>query len=180
MLSRTLLRSKTAYLTAAERTEIENYLATAKARRAALDDIRKVTLPAIDKVIARMRSGYPHFAKYHAQGFEKGHRDLVLLTNMAANAMFLGEHETLDEMFTEWYRTVLKAVHVSPQFMQDTFTCWLEELKNHLPDESFGLLKPHAEHLSEYLSQIPVPAKDETGERRPIPATTPGAGPWKF
>jgi len=178
MLSRVLLRYQTPYPTASERAEIESYLATTKARRSALDEVRRTVVPIIDKVIARMRLAYPQFAKFHGQGFEKGHRDLVLLTNMAANAMFLGEHETLDDMFTEWYRIVLKAVHISPQFMKDTFTAWIEELKNSLSDEAFALMRPHAEHLSNYLTQIPVPAKDETGERRPLPQST-GAPSWK-
>jgi hypothetical protein len=171
MLSQIVLRYKTAYPTAEERVAVENYLATAKARRAALEEVRRAVVRIIDKVIVRMRAAYPQFAKFHGQGFEKGHRDLVLLTNMAANAMFLGEHETLDDMFTEWYRTVLKAVHISPQFMKDTFAAWLDELRAGLTDESFALLRPHAEHLSAYLSQIPVPARDETGERRPTTAT---------
>lgn len=166
MISRIVLRSKTAYPTADERAAVENYLATVKARRAALDEVRRVAVPVIDKVIVRMRAMYPQFAKFHAQGFEKGHRDLVLLTSMCANAMFMGEHDTLHDMFTEWYRTVLKAVHVSPQFLKDTFAAWLDELRAGLSDESFALMRPHAEHLSEYLSQVPVPAKDETGERR--------------
>ncbi len=178
MLSRIVLRYRTPYPTAQERLEIEGYLATTKARRAAHDEVRQVVVAAIDQVIARMRAAYPQFAKFHGNGFEKGHRDLVLLTNMATNAMFLGEHDTLDEMFTEWYRTVLKAVHISPQFMKDTFTVWLEELKNFLSEEAFSLLRPHAEHLANYLAQIPVPAKDETGERRPLPQST-GAPSWK-
>lgn len=178
MISQTVLRSKSPYLTQKERADIENYLATAKARRTAIDEVRRVTTPVIDRVIARMRMAYPQFAKYHPQGFEKGHRDLVLLTNMAANAMFLGEHETLDDMFTEWYRTILKSVHISPQFMNDTFKAWLEELRAGLPEEAFDLLRPHAEHLAGFLSNIPVPARDETGERRPLPQSNGGAA-WK-
>lgn len=178
MLSRIVLRYRTPYPTAQERSDIEGYLATSKARRAALDEVRRAVVPVIDRVIARMRVAYPQFAKFHGQGFEKGHRDLVLLTNMAANAMFLGEHETLDEMFTEWYRSVLKSIHVSPQFMKDTFAAWVEELRNGLSDEAFALMRPHAEHLTDYLTQIPVPARDETGERRPLPQST-GAQPWK-
>jgi hypothetical protein len=178
MLSRIVLQYRTPYPTPQERSDIEGYLATVKARRLALDEVRRAVVPVIDRVIARMRVAYPQFTKFHGQGFEKGHRDLVLLTNMAANAMFLGEHYTLDEMFTEWYRTVLKGVHLSPQFMKDTFTAWIEELGNALTDESFALLRPHVEHLSTYLTQIPVPARDETGERRPLPQSS-GAQPWK-
>lgn len=176
MISRIVLRLKTPYPTAKDRAEIENYLATAKARRAALDELRRATGPAIDAVITRMRGLYPQFAKFHPAGFEKGHRDLVLLTNMAGNAMFLGEHETLDDMFTVWYRTVLKGVHISPQFMKDTLSIWREELEARLSDEAYALLRPHTDHLATYLGDLPVPARDETGERV---TTTKGATPWK-
>jgi hypothetical protein len=168
MIANVLYRQRTPYPNAKDRSEIENYLATTKARRTSLDEVRRVTVPAIDKVIARMRAAYPQFARFHNQGFEKGHRDLVLLTNMAANAMFLGEHATLDDMFTEWYRTILKSVHVSPQFLKDTFTCWKQELEATLSDEAYALMRPHVEHLSSYLANIPVPVRDEIGERKPL------------
>jgi hypothetical protein len=173
MISQLIYKMKTPYLTAKERGEVENYLATVKARRSALEEVRKVATPAIEKVIGRMRMAYPQFAKYHHQGFEKGQRDLVMLTNMAANAMFLGEHDTLQDQFTEWYRTILKSVHMSPQFMKDTFTAWQEELEAAMDEESYSLLRPTVEHLSNYLANIPVPARDETGERKPLPP--PGA-----
>ncbi|MDW8244629.1 MAG: hypothetical protein RMJ88_15590 [Thermogemmata sp.] len=182
MIARYVLSYKTPYPTAQERLEIENYLATVKARRAALEEVRRVVAPAIESLINRMRVAYPHFAKFHPYGFEKGQRDMVLLTNMAANAMFLGEYQTLDEMITEWYRTILKAVHISPQFLRDTFSHWQEELKLRLSDEAWGLMRPVVEHLTEYLTQVPVPAKDEVGERRPFPPAAPpnvGAKTWK-
>lgn len=170
MIARRALSYRTNYPTANDRAEIENYIATAKARRAALEEVRRVVVPTIDAVIARMRAAYPEFARFHAAGFEKGHRDLVLVTNMAANSMFLGEHQTYDEMFAEWYRKILKAVHISPQFLRDTFTAWIEELDLALSAETFALLKPHAQHLADYLTQVPVPAKDETGRRLALPA----------
>ena len=178
MIARLVLSYKTPYPTASERAEIENYLATVKARRVALDEVRRAVVPVIDNVIARMRAAYPQFAKFHAYGFEKGHRDLVLVTNMVANAMFHGEHHTLDEMFSEWYRTILKSVHISPQFLKDTFTVWLEELQLRLSEETYALMRPFAEHMRDYLIQVPVPAKDETGERRPMPPAN-GVPTWK-
>lgn len=184
MIARLVLSYRTPYPTAQERAEIENYLATAKARRAALDEVRQALIPAIDAVIARMRVAYPQFARFHAYGYEKTHRDLGLITSMAANAMFLGEYQTLDEMFTEWFRTIVKAVHISPQCLRDVYTAWQEELKLRLSEEAWGLLRPVVEHLTDYLTQVPVPAKDEVGERRPFPpaGATPAAsgGPaWK-
>jgi hypothetical protein len=180
MISNLLYKQKTPYLAVKERGEIENYIATTKARRGALDEVKKAAVPAMDRVIARMRAAYPQFAKYHVQGFEKGHRDMVLLTYMAANAMFLGEHLTLQDQFTEWYRTILKSVHMSPQFLKDTYTAWQEELGAGLSGEAWSLLRPTVEHLSGYLANIPVPVRDEIGERKPLPPQgTTGGASWK-
>jgi len=178
MLARLVLSYKTPYPTASERAEIENYLATVKARRTALDEVRRVAVRVIDNVIARMRVAYPQFAKFHAYGYEKTHRDLGLITSLTANAMFLGEYETLDEMFTEWFRTIMKSVHISPQCLKDVYTAWIEELQANLSEDSFALLRPFAEHMRDYLIQVPVPAKDETGERRPMPPAN-GVPTWK-
>ncbi|CAN5350923.1 allophycocyanin subunit alpha [soil metagenome] len=179
MITNIAFKAKSSYLNSRDRSDIENYLATTKARRAALDEVRRLTTPAVDKLINRMRAAYPQFTKFHNQAFEKGHRDMVLLTQMTANAMFLGEHDTLQDMFAEWYRTILKSVHMSPQFMNDTFTTWQEELQSTLSDESWSLMRPHVEYLSKYLTNVPVPARDETGERKPLPPLAPGAKTWK-
>jgi cyclopropane fatty-acyl-phospholipid synthase-like methyltransferase len=169
MLARLTLEYRTPYPTSDDRQQIENYLATVRARRNAFEEIRRVVVAVIDRLIERMRQAYPEFARYHGHGFEKGHRDLVLLTQMAANAMFLGEYQTLDEMFTEWYRTIIKASHLSPTFVRDTLAVWREELQAALSDEAYALLRPVADHLAEYLTRIPVPPKDETGKRLPVP-----------
>jgi hypothetical protein len=169
MLTTVLNRLDAAYPSAEDRSRIENYLATVDGRRAALDEIRRQAGPVADKVMAGMRSRYPQFARHRPLGFEKGHRDMVLLTYMAGNAMFLGEHETLDDMFTHWYKTIIKAAHMSPQFMQDTFQLWHEHLRGLLSPAAWNLVRPHAEHLAELLTDLPVPARDETGERRGNP-----------
>lgn len=169
MLTTVLNRLDAAYPTAEDRSRIENYLATVEGRRAALDEIRRQAGPVADQVIAGVRTRYTQFARHRPLGFEKGHRDMVLLTYMAGNAMFLGEHETLDDMFTHWYKTILKAAHMSPQFMQDTFQLWHDSLKGQLSPAAWSLVRPHAEHLAELLSDLPVPARDETGERRNNP-----------
>jgi hypothetical protein len=160
------MRLDNAYPSAQDRADIEAYLATAKARRAALGEVRRVAQTVCEEVIAQQRVLYPQFGRHRSAGFEKGLRDMILLTQMAANAMFLGEHDSLDDQFTVWFRTILKAVHVSPQFMRDTFRFWHQSLEKHLSPEAYALLRPHAEHLSETLSDLPVPARDETGPRQ--------------
>lgn len=171
MISRVIYRLDTAYPSAEDRAAIEEYLATADARRAALDEVRQAAGPVAEKVVADIRVRYPHFGRHRSSGYDKGVRDVQLLSNMAGNAMFLGENDTLDDMFTHWYKTILKGVHMSPQFMADTFAAWQAHLKAALTPAAWGLLRPHVEHLSAALSNLPVPARDETGERKAVAAT---------
>ena len=166
MIARLLNRLDAAYPSADDRAAVDSYLATADARRAALDEVRRAAGPVAEQIIAGMRTKYPQFARHRTNGFEKGQRDMALLTNMAGNAMFLGEDDTLDDMFTHWYKTILKGVHMSPQFLRDTFDLWLAALRGQLSAGAFALLRPHAEHLAAVLSDVPVPARDETGPRR--------------
>jgi hypothetical protein len=156
------------YLTARERADLSAYLATARVRRSALEEVRRTAVQVVDGVIADVRRMYPQFGKIRPQGFDKGHRDLVLLTHMAANAMFLGETDTIDAMFTHWYRSILKSVHVSPQFMADTFDLWRAHLERALSPDSFALLRPVVGHRTAVLSDNPGPPGDAVGERRPL------------
>ena len=143
------------YPTAKERSALQAYLATARARRSALEEVRRSAVKVIDDLMAGIRRMYPQFGKVRPQGFEKGHRDLVLLTHMAANAMFLGETDTLDDMFTHWYKTIIKGVHMSPQFLTDTFVLWRESLERtngKLASHSRELLQPYFDELSDALT----------------------------
>jgi hypothetical protein len=53
--------------------------------------------------------------------------------------------------------------------VRPTLAVWREELQAALSDEAYALLRPVADHLAEYLTRIPVPPKDETGKRLPVP-----------
>jgi hypothetical protein len=153
------------YLKPRERSDIKAYLGTVRSRRAAYDEIRRKASPVTDAVIAEMRKRYPDFAKIRPQGFEKGTRDVQLLTQVAANAMLLDATDFYDKMFTEWYRTILKSVHMSPQFLQDTFKVWHQALEANLTPDSYALMRPYTQHMADFLTNVPVPVKDETGRR---------------
>lgn len=166
MISRVIYRLDNAYPSPEDRTAIEEYLATAEARRAALEEIRPLANIVPEKVVAGLRARYPQFARLRSTGFDKVQRDLGMITNMTANAMFLGEHETMDHEFTVWFQTILKGAHVSPQFMRDGMQLWQELIRSSISAGAWGLFRPHAEHVTEVLTNLPVPARDETGERK--------------
>jgi len=166
MISSCLHKIDNRYLKAKERSDLLAYVATARARRTALEEVRKKTGAAIDSMMGEIRKLYPQFMQYRPHGFDKGHRDMVLLTSMTANAMFLGETDTIDEQFTFWYRSILKAVHLTPQFLTDTFELWAAALKRQLSLDTYEMLEPFVQHMIEKLTDIPAPAKDEVGERR--------------
>lgn len=165
MISRTLLRMDNRYLTTKERADLTAYLATARVRRSALEEIRRNAVRVADDLMGSIRRMYPQFGRIRPLGYDKGHRDMVLLTHMAANAMFLGETDTLDDQFLVWYSTILKGVHMTPQFMTDTMTLWRDSLERALNPDVFALLRPVVEHISTRLTGIPETAKDEIGER---------------
>jgi Phycobilisome protein len=153
------------YLKSTERNEIKAFLVTLRPRRAAYDEIRQKIPKIVDGLIVEMRKAYPEFAKIRPQGFEKGARDMGTLTRFAANMMMFESNDYYDHMFTEWYRTILKSVHMSPQFLHDTFRIWHAEMEKHLTGDTCSKLRPYTQHLSTYLTEIPVPIKDETGRR---------------
>ncbi|QVL33761.1 hypothetical protein KIH39_07595 [Telmatocola sphagniphila] len=160
------------YLKSRERADLKAYIGTIRNRRTAYDEIRRKALPVAEGVIAEQRKRYPDFAKIRPQGFEKGTRDIHSLTNIAANMMLQEATEFYDSMFTEWYRTILKAVHMSPQFLQDTFKSWQVQLEVNLTADTHALLRPYVQHLTDFLLNVPVPVKDETGRRlAQIPAS---------
>ncbi|MFO0798588.1 MAG: hypothetical protein U0804_14025 [Gemmataceae bacterium] len=168
MISRTLLHMDNRYPTAKERSDLQSYLATTRARRSALEEVRRSAVRVTDDLMADIRRMYPQFGKIRPQGFDKGHRDMVMLTHMTANAMFLGETDTTDDMFTHWYKTMLRGVHLTPQFLADTFAQWLASLERNLSPDTFALMRPFAEHMAAALTDVPVPAKDEVGERKAL------------
>lgn len=170
MISRIVFRLDSAYPSADDRAAIEEYLATADARRAALEEVRRAATVVPEKVVAGLRQRYPDFARMRSTGFDKIQRDIGMLTCMGGNAMFLGEHETLDHEFTIWFQTILKGAHVSPQMMRDGFDLWHEHLKSNLSTAAWGLLRPHVEHIADVLTDLPVPARDETGRRTELAA----------
>jgi hypothetical protein len=166
MIPRALSRLDAAYPSADDRAAIEQYLATTESRRAALDEIRPLIGPVADYVVQGMQARYPQFARYRSTGFDKIHRDITMITALAGNAMFLAEDETTDDMFTVWFKTILKGAHGPPQFMRDGLGFWQDGLRTRLSPAAWGLLRPHVEHMTEVLTDLPVPARDEIGERR--------------
>ncbi|MEZ6140606.1 MAG: hypothetical protein R3B84_08550 [Zavarzinella sp.] len=148
-----------------EKADLQAYLSTTKSRRAALDEIVANADTVADSVVREIRAMYPQFSKFHGSGYEKGKRDVALLTNITANCMFLGESETIDHQFTIWYRTILKSVHVTPQFMADTLHSWQRHLDTALSSEAYSLMKPYIHHFIDLLTDFAVPARPEVGDR---------------
>lgn len=164
MLKRLILQMDERYPTATERREVLNYLSTARKRRKAIEELRKVSDSVADDVIAGMRRIYPELEKYKKYGFDKGRRDVQLLTHLTAHSMLLGEADTIDEQFLIWYYTIIRASKVTPLFMAETMRLWRDSLASRLTPDSFDLFKPFADHVSRVLTQLPDPAIPMVGE----------------
>jgi hypothetical protein len=148
-----------------EKAELQAYVATLKRRRSALEEVRKIADTVAVEVTDEMHRRYPRVKAYHPHNIEKSKRDVGLLSNIAANCMFLGETDTYDDQFLVWYRTILKSVHLTPGFLRELFEVWEQRLAKHLTEEAWALLRPAAHHMATYLAQIPEPAVPEVGER---------------
>jgi hypothetical protein len=153
------------YPSAQERQELLNYLSTARKRRNAVEEIRKVSGFVADDVVKGMRQLYPDLEKYKKFAFDKIQRDVQLLTHLTAHSMFLGESETIDDQFLIWFYTIFRAAKFTPLFVADALRIWLDGLEKRLSPDAFALYRPFAEHVVDVLTQIPDPAVPMVGPR---------------
>ena len=166
MIADLLLRLPNRYPTAAERTRATDYLATVPARLAAFEELRVTQKAVIAEVIAEYAKLYPRFNQYHPAAWDKATRDMEHYVVFCANAVVLGETDALDNSWLHWFRTILKAVHMTPQFMHDAFRLWDAASKRQLSPATYALMKPVLDHMAKRLCDLPEPARAEVGDRR--------------
>lgn len=165
MLKSMIIQMDDRYPSAQERQELLNYLSTARKRRNAVEEIRKISGSVAEDVVVGMRKLYPDLEKFKKYAFDKIQRDVQLLTHLTAHSMFLGESDTIDDQFLIWFYTIFRAAKFTPLFVEDAMRIWLSSLQKRLTPDAFALYKPFAEHVAEVLTQIPDPALPMVGAR---------------
>jgi hypothetical protein len=153
------------YPSAGERAAVTGFLQTVPEREAAYEEMRANQKPMIEEVMDAHARFYPQFTKLQPQGRDKGKRDMELCVAFCANAMLFDDQRWLDNAWLVWYASILKAVHVTPQFMRDAFRLLDEAMKRRLSDGAYALHKPYFDHIAGKLCDIPEPTRQEVGER---------------
>ena len=149
------------YPTADERDRLTEYAAGVRGRLAAMQEIQRVEREIIDATLDKIKQHYPNFLRYHAVGWEKGYRDLQLLLQFNAQAMFLDDRKWLDDQVLTWTRTIFKSLNFTPKFLRDSYTLLREDVRAKTKPRTFGLIEPFLTHTIQYLSDIPEPVRPE-------------------
>ncbi|VTR98394.1 globin family protein [Tuwongella immobilis] len=166
MLTNLMVRLDQRYPTPGEKSAVADYVASFADRLAAYDEMRTKQKEIVDDILEEYQVMYPRFKQYHPQGWEKGRRDLELYHTFSANAMLMDDKRWLDEACLFWVCTMMKAAHLTPQFMQDACRLWDKYLQQHLTPQTYELNRPYFDHIASRLCNIPEPHKAEVGERR--------------
>ncbi len=159
------------YPTKTEISQVEEYVATVPKRIAALQELKAAQDKIIQDMFAEYQKLYPKFHTFRPYAWAKAMRDVGMTMALCANAMFIGETDILDETWTIWFRSIMKSVHMTPQFLRDNYALMDKHMRRHISPEAYGLIKPYLDHIADVMCAIPEPIRPEVGERRPVGAT---------
>lgn len=154
------------YLTRQERDDILGYAQSSKSRLDVFDELKRHARAVSEEMVEEMKKLYPNFQKYRTYGWEKAARDVELTILLAANALLLGDKNSLNERFLIWFRSILKSQHFTPQFVEDTYRIVEQRMMEKLSAAASEMARPFLNHLTKFLSDIPEPATPEVGDRQ--------------
>ena len=111
----------------------------------------------VKEVIELLKAKYPNMGRYHADGWEKGYRDMQLVLRYMVRAMILEDVQDLDDKLLYWFRTILRAVNLTPKFIKDAYELLRQVCQRQLPADVFQRLDPVIVHTISVLSDFPEP-----------------------
>lgn len=149
------------YPTPDERDRLCEYAAGVRGRLAALQEMEKIEREVIEAALDKIKVHYPNFLRYHAVGWEKGYRDMQLLLQYMAKAMYLDDRRLLDDQVLTWVRTIFKSLNFTPKFLRDSYTLLREAVRAKAKPRTYALMEPYLTHTINYLSDIPEPVRPE-------------------
>lgn len=149
--------SDSRYLNKEEMKEILGYTTSLPARFKASGNVEKLETEIVGWVIEQLKPRYPNMEKFHPRGWERGARDILLTLRYAVQAMILDDVSVLEDKLLFWFRTMLSGVDLTPKFIRDTYELLTESCRDRLAPETFTLLEPMLERITEVLSDIPEP-----------------------
>lgn len=149
------------YPTGEERDRLTDYAGSVRARLTAVQELEKVERDVIELTITRIKQLYPNFTRYHSVGWEKGYRDMQLLLQYMAKAMYLDDMKYYDDVVLTWVRTIFKSLNFTPKFLRDSYTILKDNVRARVKPRTYLLMEPYLTHTIEYLSDIPEPVRPE-------------------
>ncbi len=149
------------YPTGEERDRLVEYAGSVRARLAAVEEMSRLEHEVVEATMARIKELYPTFLRYHAQGWEKGYRDLRILLEFITKSMYLNDQKLLDDQVLTWCRTIFKSLNFTPKFLRDSYTILRETIRAKAKPRTFALMEPLLTHTIQYLSDIPEPVRPE-------------------
>jgi len=149
------------YPTVEERDGMIEYASTVRARLTAVQELDKVERDVIELTLQKTKILYPNFVRYHAAGWEKGYRDMQLLLQYMAKAMYLDDAKYYDDAVLIWVRSIFKSLNFTPKFLRDSYTILKDAVRAKVKPRTFALMEPYLTHTIDYLSDIPEPFRPE-------------------
>lgn len=150
--------SDSRYLTNGEMKDILAYTNSLPQRFKVAGLVEKHELEAVRHSIEKMKPRYPGYEKFHAKGWDRGARDLQLVTRYVVQSMVLDDATVMEDKLLYWMRTMLSGVDLTPQFIADAYELLMEGFRDKLPQDAFEMVEPFLARAREILSDIPEPA----------------------
>jgi hypothetical protein len=147
------------YLNKEETDALLAYTNSVPKRLAAAKAVEQKEREAVQWTLDELKKKYPNFAGQHDRGWEKGFRDMQLVTRYLVQGMLMDDLDVASEKLLYWMRTITACFGLTQQFHRDSYTLLRDAFKARLPADAYALMAPHFERTIEVLTDIPEPYK---------------------
>lgn len=158
-----LSASEGRYMTKAELALLRDFAAQLDSRLVAMEEIASKEETIIEQTVRLVMDAYPDFEKRHKEAAAKGARDLSLVLRYAAHAMLRGDAQYLEDMLLTWFRTILKGIGFTGNFIEDTYKTLDRIAIKELSPQTGTLLHPFLLQVVQTLSGRPQRAAEAKG-----------------
>jgi hypothetical protein len=143
------------YFTPEERQSMLNYAESLPKRFRIAEQIEQKEESIVRDVVAEMQNRFADFSKHHDQAWARLFRDTQLVLRADVQAMISDDMAQLDDRILYWMRTMFAANNLTPPFVRDCFSLLRDQIRAHLGDEDYELLRPYLDRNVEVLAAVP-------------------------
>ena len=142
------------YLTRAEQAMLRDYATQLEARLAAMEEIQSKEAVIVEQTIKQIMDAYPDYEQRHKEARNKGTRDMSLVLRYATQAMVRNDLQYLDDALLTWFRTILKGVGFTGNFIEDSYKLLGRQASRELSPEVAALIAPYLQHCVSALGGV--------------------------